>query len=113
VSPSPSEVRLKRSSQLLLGDPKLMFLVVGYKHCTAAATQAVPRGLAMHGLAAGSVVAVSLSLGIFGTLPGKTLWIDAPLNASMILKPMRLLTQDLSTQDLAAVAKGANIYLWY
>ena len=44
------------------------------------------RRLAMHGLAAGGVVAVSLSLGILGYhfLAGLS-WIDALLNASMIL----------------------------
>ena len=60
------------------------------------------RRLAMHGLAAGGVVAVSLSLGILGYhfLAGLS-WIDALLNASMILTgegpvdPMRTATAKL------------------
>src|SRR5207249_9557033 len=65
------------------------------------------RRLAMHGLAAGGVVAVSLSLGILGYhfLAGLS-WIDALLNASMILTgegpvdPMRTATADRKSTRL-------------
>ena len=77
------------------------------------------RRLAMHGLAAGGVVAVSLSLGILGYhfLAGLS-WIDALLNASMILTgegpvdPMRTATAKLFASFYALFSGVVFLAIW-
>ena len=77
------------------------------------------RRLAMHGLAAGGVVAVSLSLGILGYhfLAGLP-WIDALLNASMILTgegpvdPMRTATAKLFASFYALFSGVVFLAIW-
>ena len=77
------------------------------------------RRLAMHGLAAGGMVAVSLSLGILGYhfLAGLS-WIDALLNASMILTgegpvdPMRTATAKLFASFYALFSGVVFLAIW-
>ena len=77
------------------------------------------RRLAMHGLAAGGVVTVSLSLGILGYhfLAGLP-WIDALLNASMILTgegpvdPMRTATAKLFASFYALFSGVVFLAIW-
>ena len=77
------------------------------------------RRLAMHGLVAGGVVAVSLSLGILGYhfLAGLS-WIDALLNASMILTgegpvdPMRTATAKLFASFYALFSGVVFLAIW-
>ena len=77
------------------------------------------RRLAMHGLAAGGVVAVSLSLGILGYhfLAGLS-WIDALLNAAMILTgegpvdPMRTATAKLFASFYALFSGVVFLAIW-
>ena len=77
------------------------------------------RRLAMHGLAAGGVVAVSLSLGILGYhfLAGLP-WIDVLLNASMILTgegpvdPMRTATAKLFASFYALFSGVVFLAIW-
>jgi len=77
------------------------------------------RRLAMHGLAAGGVVAVSLSLGILGYhfLAGLS-WIDALLNASMILTgegpvdPMRSRVAKLFASFYALFSGVVFLAIW-
>ena len=77
------------------------------------------RRLAMHGLAAGGVVVVSLSLGILGYhfLAGLS-WIDALLNASMILTgegpvdPMRTATAKLFASFYALFSGVVFLAIW-
>ena len=77
------------------------------------------RRLAMHGLAAGGVVVVSLSLGILGYhfLAGLP-WIDALLNASMILTgegpvdPMRTATAKLFASFYALFSGVVFLAIW-
>ena len=77
------------------------------------------RRLARHGLAAGGVVAVSLSLGILGYhfLAGLS-WIDALLNASMILTgegpvdPMRTATAKLFASFYALFSGVVFLAIW-
>ena len=77
------------------------------------------RRLAMHGLAAGGMVAVSLSLGILGYhfLAGLP-WIDALLNASMILTgegpvdPMRTATAKLFASFYALFSGVVFLAIW-
>src|SRR2546430_17686425 len=77
------------------------------------------RRLAMHGLAAGGVVAVSLSLGILGYhfLAGLS-WIHALLNPSMILTgegpvdPMRTATAKLFASFYALFSGVVFLAIW-
>ena len=77
------------------------------------------RRLAMHGLAAGGMVAVSLSLGILGYHFLAVLsWIDALLNASMILTgegpvdPMRTATAKLFASFYALFSGVVFLAIW-